>query len=245
MLMGSPKKTPLVEIGPGPGALTEEILKRGHTLVAVEIDPRMAEHLRSRFAHEIQTGQFTLLHKDALTLKAADFSFTEDYVICGNLPYNVGSPIVFNFLEQFPKARGFCFMLQKEVVQKFLPPTSARGPWSTPAIKMDLLCQVKGHFWVKPGSFSPPPKVDSGVISYARKTDSAVLVSPFSNPSEYSAFSNFLMKAFAQKRKMLRAAFPQLKNDPVGVKRAEELSPQDFFSLFKTLKATQGKLDPS
>lgn len=114
-------------------------------------------------------------------------------------------------------------------------PPGPKESWSTPAIKLSLLCQFKDHFWVKPGSFSPPPKVDSGVFSFFRKEPQNILVSPFDDPQKYAEFSRFLATAFSKKRKMLRGIFPALKNEPIGAQRAEELSPDEIFALSRKL----------
>jgi len=224
----------ILEIGPGQGALTRSLLSKGLFITAIELDPRMVEHLKSEFAEELLTGELKIIQKDALRLVPEEFSTDSKelgFVVCGNLPYNVGSPILFKFLEEFPKALGFCFMLQREVVLKFIAPRNDKETWSMPSVKIENLCKVIDYFWVKAGSFQPPPKVESGVLTYRRKEDSKILVSPFNDPIAYERFSNFLAQAYSQRRKMLRALFPELKDSPFATQRVEELGPKEIFEV--------------
>lgn len=218
----------LIEIGPGPGALTEALLGRELRIHALELDPRMVEHLGKEFA---DCPQLEVEHCDALEFGWAK---NETAVIAGNLPYNVGTTLVFEILEKSPRAQGFCYMLQKEVVQRFVaqPRTKDYGHLS---VVFQLLCETVETFWVQPGSFNPPPKVQSGVISFRRRAElEAAELSPFDPNSEFPFFLRALKKAFQSRRKMLRKAFPRLVEQPQGAQRPEELNPIEWWELWKS-----------
>lgn len=228
-----------VEIGPGPGALTGALLERGLHVVAVELDPRMIEHLETRFAEFRDAGKFAVIHADALKVALGDLQAlckNQRPVVCGNLPYNVGSQIVFRFLEEAAWADAFVYMLQKEVVLKFITSSRDAGErrdYGPPGVKLNWTCDVQGHFWVSPGSFDPPPKVDSGVFWFRRKAGG---LNPLERGGEYDQAADRLERAFRHRRKMLRGAFPELKEHPWGARRAEELTPDELKSLGAALK---------
>ena len=227
---------PVLEIGPGPGPLTAALLVRKLKVTALELDERMVEALEQRFPQEIASGQLRLLSGDALKfdLEALETELLREgasqAVACGNLPYNVGTSIVFRLLEEFGVARSFCYMLQKEVVLRMIS-AGNDADYGIPGVKLAWSTRMLGHFWVKPGSFSPPPRVDSGVLWFERRTGEKLLASPLERKGPYDIASRFLDRAFGQRRKMLRAIFPELKESPVATRRAQELSPEELFSL--------------
>ncbi len=226
----------LIEIGPGPGALTKELLALEWPLIAIELDPRMVEFLEHEHASKISQGKLKIISQDALAVDWNRDDFENAYSICGNLPYNVGTAIIFSLLEKNQKANGFCFMLQKEVVQRFMAKPRCKD-YGVPSIMLQLLCDIGEHFWVQPGSFNPPPKVQSGVFSFCRK---AKLINerlnPFHPQSEYFEFNKFVKRAFQSRRKMLRKVFPDLKESPRGTQRPEELSPEEWWELWELIK---------
>ncbi len=207
----------VVEIGPGQGALTKELLARGLNLYVVELDRDMVLELESKFSDEIEKKRLHIFHQDALKLDITDLQNVR--VLCGNLPYNVGSAIVTKALSEWSCFVSFCFMLQKEVVEKFVSEGGkSYGPVS---VRMSWMCQAEGHFWVKPGSFNPPPKVDSGVF-YASRRAMAEL------PDRFEERMALIDKAFGQRRKMLRSTLKVLKDSEWAERRPEELTPRDF-----------------
>lgn len=227
----------VIEFGPGPGALTAALLGKGLRVTAVELDGRMIDPLRERFRDEIAAGRLTLLHADALKVPLDELARaigSAKAVACGNLPYNVGSQIVFRYLEEFPPAEAFCYMLQKEVVLKFISgflDDAGRRDYGPPGVKLAWSCRFGGHFWVKPGSFAPPPKVDSGVFWCERLPKDQALADALERGGAYDRASDVLEKAFRHRRKMLKGALPVLAGQSVGTRRAEELSPVDLFRL--------------
>jgi len=236
------KNREVIEVGPGGGALTEELLAKGLRVVAIEFDQRWYEELQKRFQKYIQEDMLKLVHADATRISFVEVKShlkNEQVTLCGNLPYNRGQEIVLRFFEEASYTNSFVVMLQKEVIDKFLPKNERKcyGPLS---IKMSFLADNLSSFFVSPGSFQPPPKVDSAVLGFNRKIESDL--NPVLYPAKYKSFSKFLQNAFNQRRKKLsnnlRAADFDEAFAEYGSKRAEELSPEDFLKLFShALKA--------
>ncbi|HVJ64370.1 MAG TPA: 16S rRNA (adenine(1518)-N(6)/adenine(1519)-N(6))-dimethyltransferase RsmA [Bdellovibrionota bacterium] len=229
---------PVIEIGPGPGALTGELLRRGHRVIAVEIDARMREHLSTEFAAFIEAKTFEVWDCDATEEsyleRVAALGF-RDLCVCGNLPYNVGTQILFLLLEKAPWAEGFCFMLQKEVVQRLEHQSPGSKSYGVTGIKMAWATQIDGHFWVKPGSFAPPPKVDSGVLWYRRKHGlSPTTLSPTEDLPAYVRARDIVDTAFRQRRKMLKKSIPEVPLE-YATKRPDEITPTEFLNLIRTI----------
>lgn len=233
----------VIEVGPGGGALTHELLASGLRVTAIEFDERWFNFLKEKYAKFISEKKFNIFLADATQIDLTELKSSLNKApctLCGNLPYNRGQEIVLRFFEQASFVDSFVVMLQKEVVDKFLPKNERKsyGPLS---IKMNFLADNLDSFFVSPGSFSPPPKVDSAVLSFKRFAQSEL--SPIENPSAYKKFSRFLQASFLQRRKKLSnnlKAFQFLEAAAeLGFKdkRAEELNPDDFLRLFKLLKS--------
>jgi 16S rRNA (adenine1518-N6/adenine1519-N6)-dimethyltransferase len=227
----------VVEVGPGPGALTGPLLKKGFRVTALEIDARMREHLHEKFSQEVAAGQLKIIDCDAaefdwMRWESEQKKSEKAHVVCGNLPYNVGTQILFRCLEFSQDLNAFCFMLQKEVVQRLVAPEGSKD-YGLPGVSLGLLVDVRDTFWVSPGSFNPPPKVQSGVISYARKPVLDARLDPRTMDTQYFAFNKAIRKAFQNRRKMLRKTFPLLEPTEWGTMRAENVSPQDWWRLWQ------------
>lgn len=144
----------VLEIGPGEGVLTEQLLTLGRPVVAVEIDPRLAARLQAKFAH----ADFTLIHGDATEVELPDRPFRA----VGNLPYNVATPILRRTVAS-PFVRRAVFMVQKEVAERLVakPATESYG-YLTLAVA--VYAEPRLLLTLEPGSFFPPPKVRSSVV---------------------------------------------------------------------------------
>lgn len=228
----------LVEIGPGGGALTGELLTQGFRVLAIEFDQRWFEELQKKFQTHIESGQFKVLHSDATRIGLNEIQShltSEKVTLCGNLPYNRGQEIVFRFFEQASFVDSFVVMLQKEVVDKFLPKNTRKlyGPLS---IKMHFLATDLDSFFVSPGSFTPPPKVESAVLSFKRSQHE---FDPVKDRKSYDAFSKLLHRAFLQRRKKLSNNLEKIPQafESFSAKRAEELSPDEFLALYQALSS--------
>lgn len=218
----------LVEIGPGQGAITEQLLALAGKLDAIELDRDLVALLQRRFAGE---HRFTLYSADALKFDFCSLQTGPQLRLVGNLPYNISTPIMFHLLEQSVCIRDMYFMLQKEVVDRMaaLPGSKTYGRLS---VMLQLKCQVTPLFNIGPGAFDPPPKVESAFVR----------LEPWDHPpyqiNDAQFLAQLVTQAFSQRRKTLRntlkklmdpAIFDQLDIDPGS--RAEQLSPADFVRL--------------
>ncbi|MFZ1530061.1 MAG: 16S rRNA (adenine(1518)-N(6)/adenine(1519)-N(6))-dimethyltransferase RsmA [Ferruginibacter sp.] len=217
----------LLEVGPGGGALTKELLKLdGIDFKAVELDEEKVNYLEKRFP----ALQGKLIHKNFLDIeKPVQASFT----VIGNFPYNISSQILFKILEWKEDVPVVIGMFQKEVAQR-----AAAGPGTKTYGVLSALIQpyynIEYLFDVPPQSFTPPPKVMSGVIKLTRKE--TVL-----HVKSTRAYEVLVKTAFNQRRKMLRNAVSPLFTEEVlkeGIfqKRAEQLSIDDFAMLSFKMK---------
>jgi len=154
----------LLEIGPGPGTLTEGLLADGRPLWAMDLDPEAISLLEQRFSG---MPQFQVLLGDAVSGTLPEGG---PWSVVGNLPYNAATPILTRFLlEPIPWER-LVFMFQLEVGQKILghPGDKAFGPLS---VLSQLCCRVTRLLKLGPGSFRPAPKVDSVVLRFDPRPD--------------------------------------------------------------------------
>lgn len=217
----------LLEVGPGGGALTKYLLKlEGIDFKAVELDAEKIAYLEA--AYPAIRGK--LIHESFLDITAP---FEEEFTVVGNFPYNISSQILFKILEwkmQVPVVIG---MFQKEVAERVAakPGTKAYGIIS---ILIQYFYNVEYLFDVPPTSFTPPPKVMSGVIRLKLHHQQ------YEVKSERS-FINLVKTAFNQRRKMLRNATrslfdPSVLEDEIFNKRAEQLTIEDFAALTFRLK---------
>lgn len=212
----------LLEVGPGGGALTKELIKlRGINFKAVELDDEKVAYLEKKYP-ELKTK---IIHKSFLDI---DMPFDEPFTVIGNFPYNISTQILFKVLDWKENVPVVIGMFQKEVAQR-----AASGPGNKVYGVLSALVQayydVEYLFDVDAQSFNPPPKIQSGVIRLTvRKT-------PLNVRSERDYWV-LVKTAFNQRRKTLRnavkAQFTQeTLTDEIFNKRAEALSIDDFANL--------------
>lgn len=186
---------PVLEIGPGRGALTAALLKRLNRLVAVEIDRDLAAGLRAAFAPE----RLELHEGDALDLDLASLGPIPEggWRIVGNLPYNISTPLLFHLLDQLGAIRDMHFLLQREVVERM---TAAPGgkTYGRLTVMLAARAQAQSLFGVPPGAFHPPPKVHSAVVRITP------LAQPLVDNRLYPTFARLVNQAFSNRRKTLR-----------------------------------------
>ena len=235
--------TDLVEVGPGLGAITEDLLLLKRPLTVVELDKRFAEAWRLR-GH---TQQIRVVEADALHINWADLKLEANSLFVSNLPYQISSSIVVERSIEPGGITRMVLMFQKEVAQRImaLPSTKEYG----------LLTVIAQVFWetVKvvdagPGCFFPPPNVSSRVLMFKRR-DNAWLKSETGQLVSAKGFLSFTKAAFSQRRKLLtRNLFGQYFGGREGflprieqliveqghskTARAEELDPKAFVKLY-------------
>jgi 16S rRNA (adenine1518-N6/adenine1519-N6)-dimethyltransferase len=189
----------VLEIGPGRGALTSALLERGATVVAIERDERLHAPLRRRFAGR----EFALVAGDALELDwpalvAPWTSLGKSWLIAGNIPYNITSPLLSQALTP-PLPASVTFLVQREVADRVVagPSTEHYGGLS---IGVQAVAEATRVFTIDKRAFTPPPKVDSAVLHLAPRDP------PLVAPARIPEFRRLVTSLFSYRRKrMLRA----------------------------------------
>ena len=216
----------VLEIGPGTGALTEGLVSRAGFVAAVEKDGRLCELLAERFGESL-----SLVHADVLDADIPALMGTEAWHAIGNLPYYATTPIVLRLLSLLPDS--MTLMVQKEAADRFFAGAKDRvyGPV---AVFTGCCYTAKVVVNAPRGSFTPPPEVDSVVVSLARNERMV---------SNGTAFLSFLKQAFSMRRKTLYnnlnkdarvlAALSRL-GCPADA-RAEALPPEQLLRVFEAL----------
>lgn len=224
-----------VEIGPGLGALTYQLLNKVKHLHAIEVDRDLAAMLNEKTAKPpYDTAGFSLINQDVLTLDIATLG--EQLRIIGNLPYNISTPIILHLLHSASHIQDMCFMLQKEVVERMTakPRTKAYGRLS---VILQYRCLVEAHFLVPPDAFHPQPKVTSQMVTLTPYTDS-----PYEDTC-FETLQSVVKKAFGMRRKTLKnnlkgllsdTEFETLNIDPT--QRPETLSVQAFVTISNAIR---------
>ena len=150
----------IIEIGPGQGALTEGLLEAGANVIAVEKDDRMPEVLTKM--SEKHNGTLNVILEDALKIKLHELHDTPVKLV-GNLPYNVGTQILFNAILHPQSFSKMVFMLQKEVVERITAKPNSKN-WGRLGVQCDLRCDTRKCFDVPPTAFYPQPKITSAIV---------------------------------------------------------------------------------
>ena len=222
----------LVEIGPGLGVLTHEILPLVAKLDAVELDRDIIPKLQATC---LPLGTLTIHSADALRFDFCALANPgEKLRIAGNLPYNISTPLIFHLIEQISCIKDMHFMLQKEVVDRLAaaPNCSDYGKLS---VMIQYHCQVQHLFNVPPDAFSPPPKVHSAVVRLIPHQTPPVHL------NDMVTFEKIVAAAFAQRRKTLRnnlkdwISAEQWQVSGIDAqRRAETLNLEEFAQLANT-----------
>jgi 16S rRNA (adenine1518-N6/adenine1519-N6)-dimethyltransferase len=186
-----------IEIGAGPGDLTAELAATAGRVVAIELDERLTERLRERFAD----GNVVVLQGDALAIEPADAlaraGATPPYVVAGNLPYYIAQPLLRRYLEARPPPTRLVVMVQAEVAESIC---ARPGEMSLLAVSVQLYGQPKLLFRLPPSAFQPPPKVRSAVV----RIDVAPALR--ADVRDVEAFFRIVRAGFGTRRKQLRNA---------------------------------------
>ena len=218
----------VVEIGPGLGALTKQLLPAVKRLQVVELDRDLAARLPKTLAG---MGELIIHEGDALKFDFTQLvSADEGLRIIGNLPYNIYTPLIFHLLSSSGQVQDMHFMLQKEVVDRLCaePGSSDYGRLS---VMVQYHCLAEWLFDVPPEAFSPPPKVTSAIV---RLTPYATPPHPCRDPR---LLSEVVTQAFGMRRKTLRNALARypadvLSNTGVNLSsRPETLSVADYVAI--------------
>ena len=189
-----------LEIGPGLGSLTLAMLEVAKSVIAVEIDPRLAQQLPITVAqHFDHPENLTVINKDALAVNDLP---TAPTVLVANLPYNVSVPVLLHLLEKFPSLRTGVVMVQAEVADRLAAKPGGKE-YGIPSVKAAWWADVKNVGTVSRSIFWPAPNVDSKLVGFTRRETAG------SAESREKVFT-IIDAAFAQRRKMLRSALSSL-----------------------------------
>jgi 16S rRNA (adenine1518-N6/adenine1519-N6)-dimethyltransferase len=225
------------EVGPGPGGLTRALLEAGVHVVAIERDHRCIEILKEvqkAFSHENQS-RLQLIEGDALQISPQDVILQGNIKIVANLPYNIGTPLLIQWLSNLERISSMTLMFQKEVALRLVakPRTKSYGRLS---VLIQWLCEPKRVFDLSGKAFVPPPKVTSSVVQ--------LIPRPLDQETRalLPRLSLITQHAFGQRRKMIRSSlkplFSQTELEGLGLNpcaRAEELGVADFVRLARML----------
>jgi 16S rRNA (adenine1518-N6/adenine1519-N6)-dimethyltransferase len=182
----------ILEIGPGHGALTQDLVASGCHLHVVEIDRDLAAELRLRYPG------LDVIEADILKFDFNSIRTDTPLRVVGNLPYNISTPLLFRLYEHASMIQDMYFMLQLEVVERMAaaPSTSNYGRLS---IMSQYFCDAEKLFDVEPESFTPKPKVTSAIVQLVPHAQQEQL-------TDIKLFQKMLTQAFSQRRKTLRNA---------------------------------------
>jgi 16S rRNA (adenine1518-N6/adenine1519-N6)-dimethyltransferase len=187
----------VLEVGPGLGSLTLGLLAAGAHVIAVEIDPVLAEALPDTVSRlqPNRSDRLDVIAGDAL--RVCEATRPPDALVA-NLPYNVAVPVVLHLLEVFPSLRNGLVMVQSEVADRLVAPPGSRT-YGVPSVKLAWYASAERAGAVPASVFWPVPRVESGLVAFTRHDP------PPSSASRAEVFA-VVDSAFAQRRKTLRAA---------------------------------------
>ncbi|GAK13880.1 16S rRNA (adenine(1518)-N(6)/adenine(1519)-N(6))-dimethyltransferase RsmA [Geomicrobium sp. JCM 19039] len=241
---GLTERDGVIEVGPGIGALTEQLAKRAKKVIAYEIDQRLLPVLDDTLSSydNVDIRHEDFLKSDLTQVFKKDFSDVDNVYAAGNLPYYVTTPILMRFLEERLPIETLTVLIQKEVGDRLAakPSTKAYGSLS---IAAQYYAETEVISAVPPQAFMPRPNVDSSIITFRIRKEKAVQV------NDEAFFFKCIRASFAQRRKTLRNNLNHWLGDKErvtealgrseidGARRAETLSIQEFGKLADALNS--------
>jgi 16S rRNA (adenine1518-N6/adenine1519-N6)-dimethyltransferase len=236
----------VIEIGPGRGILTEELVQTPARVMAVEIDQRLIDPLLSKYgAHE----NFTLRHEDFLDSDFGQIIETGTAKVVGNLPYHLAAEVTYKLLTHARAARDHpempwietaVLMMQKEVAERIAARPGTKA-WGKLSVFAQLEAQISYLLSVPAGAFRPVPKVDGGVVRM-----DFYRIPPF-RPLNYQVLERMVRWTFHQRRKMLKKSLSSLSGvhphwlaaGMDATRRPETLSPEEWVMLANIVAQAQ------
>ncbi len=235
----------VVEVGPGRGSLTGHLLDAAARVVAVELDRDLVPHLRTMFAGR----PLDIVEADVLKISLAGVAGTEDFVLAGNVPYYITTPILFHALAR-PRPRRAVFLVQREVADRVVAKAGSEE-YGALSVNVQTVASARTAFRVAAGAFSPPPKVESAVIVLTPLEEPAVA------PEEEDPFRQFVIAAFGLRRKQMRRVLRTIYEldaaaadsilaaaavDPE--RRVETLDVRELVAVWRRVRTAAGILSP-
>ncbi len=228
------RETPVLEIGPGMGVLTQYLIADGHDLKVVELDTESVEYLNEHYPE--LDGR--IISADFLKLNLTEIFGDREFCVIGNYPYNISSQILFKILDykdQVPCCSG---MFQREVAQRVAAPPGSKT-YGILSVLLQAWYDIEYLFTVPEHVFNPPPKVKSGVIKLTRNSVTDL-------GCDEKLFKTVVKTSFGQRRKTLRNSLRSMvQNDaevlqnPIFAMRPEQLSVAQFIELTNIIDTTR------
>jgi len=224
----------VIEVGPGHGSLTSELLARGAQVVAIEKDRELAEKLRSQVSGvgcQVVKGDALELDWHQLYSRHQTPDTRHRLKVVGNIPYYITSPLIDKALTP-PLPERIVFLVQDEVADRMAAPPGGKT-YGALSVGVQVVARVEKLFTVAPGAFRPPPKVRSALI---RLTP---LAQPLVMDVEVAPLRAFVTACFSKRRKQLKNAVPGLTAAELGemgfdpTVRPERLPPEAFVRLLR------------
>ena len=228
----------VVEIGPGRGALTDLLCERAGRVVAIELDRDLVPYLRERYAGK---GNVEIIERDVLEISLGSVA-AGPYLLAGNVPYYITTPILFHALEP-PRPVRAVYLVQREVAERVVAPPGSKT-YGALSVNVQGFAHADLVGRVPPGAFRPPPAVESAILRVIPRDDPVV-------PDDLAdAFRTLVQEAFSLRRKQMRRVVRTVASldadgadivlataaiDPES--RPETLSPADFARLLRALRA--------
>ena len=223
---------PLVEIGPGLGALTGPLLQRCGALTVIELDRDLALRLRRQPALAVIEADVLKVDFVQLQRQFADAGIGGGLRVVGNLPYNISTPILFHLLDAVAVVADQHFMLQREVVQRMVAAPGGKD-YGRLTVMLQWRYLIESVLEVPPTAFEPPPRVDSAVVRMRPRADAPAL--------PQALLAEIVTSAFSQRRKLLRHTLGRwlLQRGFAGhfdvQRRAEEVPVAEYLALASAL----------
>lgn len=225
---------PVVEIGPGTGALTVPLLKASGSLDVIEVDRDLAACLADTCRG---IGDLKIHTADALKFNFSSLGPGKIKIV-GNLPYNISTPLIFHLLNDLDCISCMLFMMQKEVVDRICAEPDS-GDYGRLSVMVQSQCHTGRLFNIAPEAFNPPPKVESSIIRLTPK------IGKQRDIHNRTLFSGLVKQAFNQRRKTIRNSLKGMVDEQTLTRsgialtsRAENLSVDDYIKLANSLHDT-------
>jgi len=226
-----------LEIGPGLGSLTLAMLESAKEVIAIEIDDRLAAELpETAKRHGFDLDKLTIINQDAMGISTLPL---EPTVLVANLPYNVSVPVLLRFLELFPTLRSGVVMVQSEVADRLVAKPNSKT-YGSPSVKATWWADLSSAGTVSRSIFWPVPNVDSSLVRFVRHESAG-------DEALRKVVFKIIDAAFAQRRKMMRAALSDMCGSSAAASaiieasgidptiRGEALELSDFIKIAITL----------
>jgi 16S rRNA (adenine1518-N6/adenine1519-N6)-dimethyltransferase len=193
----------VLEIGPGPGTLTDQIAGRARRLVAVELDPRLAARLRRRFAGR---AEVEVVEGDILRTDLAELFPSGGEIVVGNIPYYLTGALLPRLLDQAPRPKRISLVVQREVAERWTAPAGA----STATVAVQLYTEARLALHLPAAAFDPAPQVDSALVVMEVRAQPALEL------DDPRAFFALVERVFQFRRKQLAGSLPRVTGLPAA-----------------------------